>query len=59
MIKENILFGLMDCKMKKIIYFLILCSATIAQSQTDPWTNLFLEWNNTQGNSGTGVIRSI
>jgi len=31
----------------------------MVQSQTDPWTNLFLEWNNTQGNSGTGVIRSI
>ena len=59
MIKENILFGLMDCKIKKFICFLILCSATMAQSQTDPWTNLFLEWNNTQANSGTGVIRSI
>ncbi|MFT4534630.1 MAG: photosystem II stability/assembly factor-like uncharacterized protein [Saprospiraceae bacterium] len=52
-------FRSINSRINKIICFIVLCSVTMVQSQTDPWTNLFLDWNSTQGNSGTGVIRSV
>ena len=52
-------FRIRNSKINSIVCFIILCSVTMVQSQSDPWTNLFLEWNNSQDNGGTGVIRSV
>jgi len=46
--------------MKRIILIAFLLSYTFVEAQTEnQWSQIFLKWNTTQDNGGTGVIRSI
>jgi len=46
--------------MKKLFCIFLCCVASLVQGQNSTnWTQLFLQWNNTQDNGGSGVVRSI
>lgn len=46
--------------MKRILIIFFLLISSLANSQTENnWSQLFLDWNTTQDNGGSGVVRSI
>ncbi|WP_034040893.1 discoidin domain-containing protein [Wocania ichthyoenteri] len=46
--------------MKKVIYLFFLLTVFFVEAQNgNQWSQLFLNWNSTQDNGGSGVVRSI